>query len=73
MKAKLNRIIQSLIELRDREHDDEVSDEIDNALIHLDAASDRLIQMDEEDDAADEDEALTQQWVDSRLPNFDLP
>jgi IMP cyclohydrolase len=48
MKAKLERIIERLTELRDQTHDDEVSDEIDSALIHLDAASNRLIQMDEE-------------------------
>jgi IMP cyclohydrolase len=65
MKAKLNRIIQQLILLRDQEHDDEISDEIENALIHLDAASDRLIQMEEEDE---DDEAPSY-----RLPDFDLP
>ena len=50
MKTKLNRIIERLTQLRDEAHDDELSDEIDNAIIHLDAAHDRLVQMEEEEE-----------------------
>lgn len=72
MKVKLERIIERLTELRDQANDDELMDEIDNALIHLDAASDRLIQMEEEeeeddesldeDDDEDEDEPINCPW-----------
>lgn len=59
MKTKLARLIERVIEMRDQAHDDEFVDELDNALIHLDAASDRLIAMEEEEDdewLIDEDE-----------------
>ena len=44
-----------MTEMRDQYNDDEFVDELDNALIHLDAASDRLIQM--EEDEEDEDKS----------------
>jgi hypothetical protein len=53
MKNILERIQERLIELRDRATDDEVSDELDNALLHLEAAIDRLIQIDEESEAGE--------------------
>jgi hypothetical protein len=54
MKAKLDRLTNKLIELRDQAHDDEFIDELDNALIHLEAASDRLIAI-EEDEGSEDD------------------
>jgi IMP cyclohydrolase len=53
MKTKLQRVIERVIEMRDAAHDDEFTDELDNALLHLDAASDRLIAMEEEEDEGD--------------------
>jgi len=50
MKAKLERINERLIELRDQAHDDELSDEIDNAILHTEAAIDRLVQIEEEEE-----------------------
>ena len=50
MKTRLNKIIERITNLRDHAEDDEFRDELDNALIHLDAASDRLIAIDEEED-----------------------
>ena len=50
MKAKVERLINRLTELRDQAHDDEFVDELDSALIHLEAASDRLIAMEEEEE-----------------------
>lgn len=50
MKAKLERINERLIELRDQAHDDELSDEIDNAILHIEAAIDRIVQMEEEEE-----------------------
>jgi hypothetical protein len=50
MKAKLERINERLIELRDQAHDDELSDEIDNAILHVEAAIDRIVQMEEEEE-----------------------
>lgn len=50
MKRKLEVVENLLIRLRDEATDDEVSDELDNALIHLDAAKDRLIALEEEED-----------------------
>jgi len=55
MKTKLQRVIDRVTEMRDQYNDDEFVDELDNALIHLDAASDRLIQM--EEDEEDEDKS----------------
>lgn len=49
MKRKLERLTERLIELRDKAHDDEFIDELDNALIHLEAASDRLVAIDEDE------------------------
>jgi hypothetical protein len=48
---------QSEIKLQDAAHDGELIDEISNAIIHLDAAHDRLVQMEEELDNEDQDEA----------------
>lgn len=56
MKTKLERITKRLISLRDEAQDDDVIDEIDNAIIHLEAASDRLVQMDEEEDPETDEE-----------------
>jgi hypothetical protein len=61
MKTKLERIIEQLKDLHNRANDDELADELDNALIHLDAASEacappsggRLIAMEEEEDELD--------------------
>jgi hypothetical protein len=58
MKTRLEVITQLVQRLRDqasqsvsrRANDDELMDELDNALLHLEAASDRLIAMDEEVD-----------------------
>lgn len=50
MKTKLERINERLIELRDQAHDDELSDEIDNAVLHVEAAIDRIVQMEEEEE-----------------------
>ena len=50
MKTRLERLIEKITRLRDHAEDDEFRDELDNALIHLDAASDRLVAMDEEED-----------------------
>jgi hypothetical protein len=59
MKAKLDRLTNKLIELRDQAHDDEFIDEIDNALIHLEAASDRLVAIEEDEDDDGSDNCLT--------------
>lgn len=56
MKAKLERLTNRLIELRDQAHDDEFIDELDNALIHLEAASDRLVAIEEDESDDDSDE-----------------
>lgn len=50
MKTKLERLIEKVVDLRDSAHDDEVTDELDNALLHLEAASDQLVAMEEEDE-----------------------
>jgi len=50
MKTKLERINERLIELRDQAHDDELTDELDNAILHVEAAVDRIVQMEEEED-----------------------
>ena len=50
MKTRLNKIIERITNLRDHTEDDEFRDELDNALIHLDAACDRLVAIDEEED-----------------------
>lgn len=55
METKLQRIHERLCDLRDEAHDDELSDELDSALLHLDAAIDRLTQLSEEED--DDDDA----------------
>jgi hypothetical protein len=65
MKTKLERLTNKLIELRDQAHDDEFVDELDNALIHLNAASDRLVAIDEEED--DDDIQPTAQFIDREL------
>lgn len=59
MKTKLERINERLIELRDQSNDDELTDEIDNAILHIEAAVDRIVQMEEEelDALADQAEA----------------
>jgi hypothetical protein len=49
MKTKLERLIETCVELRDQAHDDELSDELDSAIIHLEAASDRLVHLEEEE------------------------
>ncbi|MEP0910878.1 hypothetical protein NDI45_08105 [Leptolyngbya sp. GB1-A1] len=54
MKTKLERINDRLVELRDQAHDDELADELDSASIHLEAAIDRLIQLEEEEEEEDE-------------------
>ena len=55
-------MIERAIELRDVAHDDELTDELDNAVTHLEYASDRLIAMEEEewDDEADEDDEASE-------------
>ena len=55
MKTKLQRVIERVTEMRDQAHDDEFTDELDNALLHLDAASDRLIAMEGEADNSDDE------------------
>jgi hypothetical protein len=50
MKNRLDHVIELVQRLRDDAHDDELTDELDNALLHLDAAHDRLVAMDEEED-----------------------
>lgn len=50
MKTQLQRIIDRLCELCDQAEDDELRDELDNAVIHLEAASDRLIALEEAED-----------------------
>ena len=50
MKTRLNKIVDKIINLRDLANDEEFIDELENALIHLDAASDRLVAIDEEED-----------------------
>lgn len=50
MKRKIERLTEKLIELRDQAHDDEVIDELDNAILHLECASDRLIAIEEDED-----------------------
>ena len=49
MKTRLNKIIERITNLRDHAEDDEFRDELDNALIHLDTASDRLVAIDEDE------------------------
>jgi hypothetical protein len=66
MKTKLTRINEHLIELRDIAHDDELEDEIDNAILHLEAALDRLVQMEEEDESSPESD--NDRWD---APEFD--
>lgn len=56
MKKQLQRIYDQLIVLRDQSHDDEVTDELDNTLLHLESAIDRLVQMDEEEDEGEEND-----------------
>lgn len=56
MKTKLNRIIERLKQLQDETADDELIDEIENAIIHLDAAHDRIVQMEEEEEEEGEEE-----------------
>lgn len=70
MKTKLERLIESVTEMRDAAHDDEFSDELDNAILHLEAASDRLVQIEEEEEedpalAADDEAYHT--WKDNQL------
>lgn len=70
MKTKLERLIETVVEMRDAAHDDEFSDELDNAILHLEAASDRLIQMDEEaeeDDSLAADDEAYHTWKDNQL------
>ena len=55
MKTRLERLIEKITRLRDHADDDEFRDELDNALIHLDAASDRLVAIDDDDDDEDEE------------------
>jgi hypothetical protein len=55
MKRRLGVIIERLIKLQDDANDDEFSDELANALIHLDAASDRLVTIAEEEEEEEED------------------
>lgn len=54
MRTKLANIIEHLTHLRDHADDDEVRDEIDNALICLEIASDRLVALDEENEELDD-------------------
>jgi hypothetical protein len=49
MKTKLARVIERIVEMRDQANDDDFVEDLDNALIHLDEASDRLIAMDEDE------------------------
>lgn len=51
MQSKLERINERLIELREKAHDDELEEELDNAILHVEAAIDRLVQMEEEEDS----------------------
>ena len=55
MKNKLNQIRERLIQLQDEALDDELIDEIGNAIIHIDAAHDRIVHLLEEE-YEDEDE-----------------
>ncbi len=55
MKRRLEAITTLVERLRDDAHDDELTDEFDHAIIHLEAAHDRLIAM--EEDTAQEPEA----------------
>lgn len=74
MKTKLTRLIERLIELCDRAQDDEVTDELDNALIHLETASDRLVQMDEEEDYDDDEPDIDEFSVPiPGDPDYDYP
>lgn len=57
MKTRLEVVTQLVERLRDQANDDELMDELDNALLHLEAASDRLIAMDEENDETQEPKA----------------
>jgi len=71
MQTKLARLIERVIQLRDAAEDDELSDELDNAIIHLEAASDRLVQMEEEDDSdpdpLDDNDQAYDTWKDNQL------
>ena len=49
MKTRLNKIVDKIINLRDLANDEEFIDELENALIHLEAASDRLVAIDEDE------------------------
>jgi len=70
MQSKLEKLIEKVVELRDTAHDDELSDELDNAILHLEAASDRLVQMTEEqedDDPLDDGDYAYDNWKDEQL------
>jgi|GEM_PF-3597048 len=70
MKTKLERLIERVVALRDAAHDDELSDELDNAILHLEAASDRLVQMEEEEeenDPLDDGDHAYDTWKDEQL------
>jgi len=70
MQTKIARLIERVISLRDAAKDDELSDELDNAIIHLEAASDRLVQMEEEEDdpdPLDDGDQAYDTWKDNQL------
>lgn len=48
MKAKLQRIKERLIAAMNETDDDEVSEELDHAILHIESAIDRLVQIQEE-------------------------
>lgn len=57
MKKQINIIIEKLRSMGEKNGDAEFIDEIDNAIISLEAAHDRLVSMEEseEEDSEDED------------------
>jgi hypothetical protein len=55
MKNRLTKIIEKLRSMGEEHGDFEFIDEIDNAIMYLDAAHDRLIAIDEETDGEDDE------------------
>jgi len=67
MKDVLQKAIHLINAIAEKSNDSELEDYLDEAVLALEAASDRLIAIEEElDAAADEAEALTQQWAEER-------
>jgi len=59
VKAEIDRLIEQIIALRDAADDDELSDELDNAIMPLESASDRITAMEEEEE--EEDAAVSEE------------